>query len=93
MNIEQYLLPCAYKQIFGIACPMCGFQRGMICLMQGNIIGSIEMFPPLLFLIFTIIVSAISYLRKKTLNLRLVKILWIIATLLLIANAFYQNLK
>jgi uncharacterized membrane protein YfcA len=72
---------------------MCGFQRGMICLMQSNIIGSIEMFPPLLFLIFTIIVSAISYLRKKTLNLRLVKILWIIAALLLIANAFYQNLK
>lgn len=91
--MDYILLPCIYKQFFGISCPMCGFQRGMICLMQGNIIGSIEMFPPLLFLLFTIIVSAISYLRKKTLNLRLVKILWIITAVLLIANAFYQNLK
>lgn len=87
------MLPCAYKQLFGISCPLCGFQRYVLCLIDGDVIGSIKMFPPLLFLILTTIISCICYLRKKRSKIKIVKILWIGLLCLLIANAFYQNLN
>ena len=40
------MLPCIYKQLFGISCPLCGFQRSLLCLLQGNIFDCIKFFPP-----------------------------------------------
>lgn len=85
------LLPCIYKQLFGISCPLCGFQRSLLSLLQGNIFGCIRLFPPFFFLLFTVVVSLICYLRKKSLNFRFIKLLWICLAVLLVANAIYQN--
>jgi|GEM_PF-5465797 len=38
------LLPCTYKQLFGISCPTCGFQRSLYSLLDGNIVESIIFF-------------------------------------------------
>jgi hypothetical protein len=55
------MLPCAYKYFFGIDCPICGAQRSMLLLLQGNFIESFKMYPPLIFLL-TLIFLAIAYL-------------------------------
>lgn len=86
------MLPCIYKQLFGISCPLCGFQRSLVCLLQGDIIGSLEMFPPLFLLLFMIVFYLISFLRKQKVNSKVEKILWIIVGISLIANAVYQNI-
>ena len=39
------LLPCAYKQLFGFSCPLCGFQRSMLLLLDGQVWASIIRFP------------------------------------------------
>jgi hypothetical protein len=44
---EILLFPCAYKQLFGIDCPMCGFQRSFILLLHGNFRESFFMYPAL----------------------------------------------
>jgi hypothetical protein len=46
--LEDHLLPCAYKQIFGIDCPLCGSQRALIELLKGNVIESIKLYPALI---------------------------------------------
>ena len=92
MNIEQYLLPCAYKQIFGIACPMCGFQRSLLLLINGNIWQSIIMFPPLIPLFIVITITIISNFKYHTINKRSIKRLWVIILVLLLFNGIYQNL-
>lgn len=42
------LLPCAYKQLFGIDCPLCGGQRSLVLLMNGDWEKSFLMYPPLI---------------------------------------------
>jgi len=55
------MLPCAYKYFFGIDCPICGAQRSMLLLLQGNLIESFKIYPPLIFLL-ALIFFAIAYL-------------------------------
>ncbi len=49
--IEQHQMPCSYKEFFGVECPGCGMQRAIIALLKGNVLESIQTYPPLLPLI------------------------------------------
>jgi hypothetical protein len=49
---SEHLFPCAYKSLFGIDCPMCGFQRALVLLIQGDFLGSIKMYSPLIPILF-----------------------------------------
>ena len=42
------MLPCAYKELFGIDCPTCGAQRSFTLLIEGNFPDSFFMYPPLI---------------------------------------------
>ena len=52
--MEEFLLPCMNKEIFGMECYGCGGQRALLLLMDGEFISAFKMFPaiyPLLFLL------------------------------------------
>lgn len=51
LHIEEYMLPCFTKKIFGVDCPGCGLQRSMAFLLKGDFASAFEMYPA----IFTII--------------------------------------
>lgn len=51
LHIEDYMLPCFTKKIFGVDCPGCGLQRSLAFLLKGDIVAAFEMYPA----IFTII--------------------------------------
>lgn len=46
--LEAHELPCLFKNIFGVECPGCGFQRAMVLLLQGKLKESFFMWPALL---------------------------------------------
>jgi hypothetical protein len=46
--LEEHSLQCFYVKYFGVHCPGCGFQRGLILLMKGELWASIKMYPPLI---------------------------------------------
>lgn len=59
--MEDYLLPCLNKQLFGMECYGCGGQRSLMLLIHGNFKDAFSMFPAiysllllLIFLIFNI---------------------------------------
>ena len=43
--LEQRELPCLFKRYFQVDCPGCGFQRGVIEFLKGNIKESFLLFP------------------------------------------------
>ncbi|MFS4492389.1 DUF2752 domain-containing protein [Maribacter sp. 2308TA10-17] len=51
LSIEDYMLPCFTKKIFGVDCPGCGLQRGAAFLAEGDFVSAWNMYPAL----FTII--------------------------------------
>jgi len=42
---EDYMLPCLSKQILGIECFGCGFQRSLVLLFQGEFVVAFKMYP------------------------------------------------
>lgn len=43
--MEEFMLPCLNKQIFGIECFGCGLQRATALLFQGEFIAALKMYP------------------------------------------------
>lgn len=43
--LQVHLIPCPFKAITGMDCPGCGFQRSVIALIQGDIHGSLALYP------------------------------------------------
>lgn len=66
--MENHLLPCAYQSLFGIECPICGFQRALVLLLHGDIKQSFFMYPPLLPVIFLLIIFVLHLFYKKVVN-------------------------
>ena len=79
------LLPCAYKQLFGVSCPMCGLQRSLVLLAQGLL-----MFPPLVALVVASVYFIVLFLRRRSLKGH--RGMWIFLITVFIFNFFYQNL-
>jgi len=69
MPAESWMLPCTLKALTGYSCPWCGFQRGVVHVLQGDLLESILYFPPLLPML--VMVSALAlrlgYAKKTSL--------------------------
>jgi len=63
--MDNYLLPCAYKTLFGIDCPMCGFQRAFLLLLRGEVKQSFYMYPPLFPTLFLLLIFALYLFNNK----------------------------
>lgn len=62
--MEEFMLPCLNKQIFGIDCLGCGIQRAAVLLFKGEFVAAFKMYPAIytlvllaLFLIFNLFVK------------------------------------
>lgn len=45
MNLENIMIPCLSKKLFGLDCPGCGMQRATIMLFEGDFNAAFHMFP------------------------------------------------
>ncbi len=52
LMIEDYMLPCLSKKLFGFDCPGCGLQRSVVHLIKGEFIAAFEMYPAIYAIIF-----------------------------------------
>lgn len=43
--MEEYMLPCMSKKLFGIDCPGCGMQRSLSMVARGEFLDAFSMFP------------------------------------------------
>ncbi len=60
--MEDFLLPCVNKQLFGLDCYGCGGQRALLMVLNGEFAAAYKMFPaiyPLLFLLIFVLVNFI----------------------------------
>jgi hypothetical protein len=49
--VENYMLPCLNKQVWGVECPGCGIQRSISFLLEGNFMAAFEAYPAIYTLI------------------------------------------
>ena len=62
--LKDHLYTCSWKSSTGYDCPGCGFQRGLIAFLEGNLYESVVLYPPLIPLL-TLWLFTISHLLFK----------------------------
>ncbi len=62
--MEEFLLPCINKQIFGLDCYGCGAQRAVVLLFNGEFTAAFQMFPAIYPLIFLLVFAMINMVVK-----------------------------
>jgi hypothetical protein len=58
------MIPCSWKEHFGIECMTCGFQRSFLQLIKGELVDSFLLFPATLPLLLTFIVLVLHLLFR-----------------------------
>jgi len=93
-HLDRPVVLCLIKRCTGIPCPTCGFTRGLLSLLNGNITQAWS-YNPLLFsvliLFFTAATARIILARSLRVYLTNTerKIVWILSFILLFANWVY----
>jgi len=83
-NLQEYMLPCLNKKLFGFECMGCGLQRSLSFLFQGEFIAAFKMYPaiftlvPLALLIITSFFYKFKYINKIINGLAIASVLIII---------------
>jgi len=52
LSLEDFMIPCLNKKLFGFDCPGCGIQRALAYLFQGDFIAAFKMYPAIYTLLF-----------------------------------------
>lgn len=65
MALEDYMLPCLNKKLFGVECFGCGMQRSVAFLFQGKFAEAWNLFPAVYPLMFLIAFLALNILDSK----------------------------
>ena len=61
LKIEDYMLPCINKTVFGFDCMGCGFQRSILFLLKGEFTQAFKMYPAIYSLIALLLFSMLSF--------------------------------
>lgn len=61
LSLDNYMLPCLNKRLFGFECPGCGLQRSVAMLIKGDFIGALHMYPA----IYTLIPLGVVFIANR----------------------------
>lgn len=92
MNLEDYMLPCLNKKLFGLDCLGCGFQRSLLHVIKGDFIAAFNVYPA----IYTLILMAIFLILNLKFKFKSGKKIIIIFTLinvLIIITSYFIKMK
>jgi hypothetical protein len=85
--MEDYMLPCLNKKLFGIECLGCGMQRATALLFEGEFVTAFKIYPA----IYTLILLALFLVFNLTVKFkfdRSIKISLIVLNVLIIVISY-----
>ena len=86
LKLEDYMLPCLNKKLFGMECMGCGFQRSVALLLHGDFIAAFKMYPAI-YPLFALLIYVLLNLKFKFNNAqKIIRLLAIIAIILIVSN-------
>lgn len=88
--LEHNLLSCPIKQMSGIDCPGCGFQRSFVALLKGDLLNSLKFYPATIPLLVLFVFTAIHLKFELKNGAFVIKMLYIAITLIVIVNYIYK---
>lgn len=90
--MEDYMLPCLNKQLFGVDCLGCGIQRATALLFQGEFVAAFKMYPAIYTLIILILFLVFNLFIKFKFD-RIIKISLIILNVLIVVIGYMVKMS
>lgn len=84
--LEEYMLPCLNKKLFGFDCMGCGMQRSISLICQGQFVDAFYMYPAIYSLISLFIFIALNIFFKFKHSNKIIGTLAIITVLTIITS-------
>lgn len=87
--IPSLLIECSTKRLLGIDCPGCGFQRSVLCLLDGQVVASINMYPATIPILSTWIFTTLHLVFKFRWGAKVILSLFILSAFLIQIHYIY----
>lgn len=89
-SIDDYMLPCLNKKLFGFDCMGCGMQRSVSLLFHGDFIGAFYMYPAVYLLIPLILLIGMNFFFKFKNSDKVITILSVVTIAVIIISYIYK---
>ena len=86
LQLDDYMLPCLNKKLFGIDCLGCGIQRALSLLIHGEFIAAFKMYPAIYTLLIFAGFVAVNFFYKVKNGQKFILILAIINVLIIVIS-------
>lgn len=90
--MEEYMLPCLSKKLFGIDCFGCGIQRAFVLLFQGEFEAAFYMYPAIYSMLLFFLFIGIKFLDKSRDYHKIIMTFGIITAIMMVTSYFYKLL-
>jgi hypothetical protein len=88
--LESSMGTCTFRNNTGFDCPGCGMQRAFIELLKGNLFESIQLFPALIPMIFTLLFLVAHLIFKFRQGAMILKISFIFTMSIIVVFYIYK---
>ncbi len=83
---SDHLLPCAYRSLFGVDCPICGFQRAFLLLVQGDFMESLKMYAPLIPILILITIALMRKIKPNWIGKKILTYYSLVVLIIVMVN-------
>lgn len=88
--MEEYMLPCTSKQLFGIECMGCGTQRAIALLLKGEFVKAFQVYPAIYTFILLFSLILLHLIDKNRNYTRFITIIAILNAFIMVVSYFYK---
>ncbi|WBX72280.1 DUF2752 domain-containing protein [Tenacibaculum retecalamus] len=90
LQLDDYMLPCLNKKLFGVDCLGCGIQRAISLLIHGEFVAAFKMYPAIYTLLILAFFIVINFFYKVKNSQKIISILAIINVLIIVISYFIK---
>ena len=87
------MLPCGFKAIFNIDCPVCGAQRSFLQLLKGNLAESFSVYPPLIPVLLLVSLGIFKLLNKQFIQTNFLKSYSLVVLIVVMINYIIKFIR
>lgn len=92
-SLDQYMLPCLNKKLFGFECMGCGLQRSFSLMLHGEFVSAFYMYPALYTLIPLTLVIISSFFIKFKYSNKIINLLAIASIAIIIISFIIKKIN
>ena len=91
--LEKHMLPCGFKAIFNVDCPVCGAQRSFVQLLKGNLAESFSVYPPLIPILLLVSLGILKLLNKQFIQSGFLKSYSLVVLIIVMLNYIIRFMR